>query len=88
METNEKKEHDHEKCKELFSVLSEYIDKELDKKDAEKIKAHLESCECCNDCVSSLKKTIEICSNFFKEKKVPETLSERLRTIAKNHGSN
>ena len=79
MKTAEHDSHDHEKCKELFATLSEYIDSELDEEICKKIEAHLKNCECCNTCLLTLRKTIELCGNY-ESYPVPAGLSEKLRS--------
>ncbi len=75
--------HNHEKCKEFFVYLSEYVDSELDESLCIKIETHLKDCECCKTCLLTLRKTIELCRNYERYP-VPAGLSEKLRNEIKN----
>lgn len=68
----------HEDCKALFEKISAYLDGELDGKTCEQISQHLEDCPECLNCFESLKKTVELCKNFPKEK-ISGEIHERLR---------
>jgi RNA polymerase sigma-70 factor (ECF subfamily) len=70
----------HEKCKKLFSQLSEYLDRELDEQTCSEIDAHLDGCLPCRACMETLKKTVNICQNLDEED-VPPDFSERLRAL-------
>lgn len=78
MKVTESELHDHGECKAFFEYLSEYIDQELDHDMCRKIETHLKDCNCCNTCLLTLKKTIEICRRY-ETYPVPETLSAKLR---------
>lgn len=81
MKVAEPETHDHEKCKAFFEYLSEYIDSELGDDLCDTIENHLKDCPCCNSCLLTLKKTIELCKGY-QNKAVPSNLSERLKKIA------
>ena len=83
MEKNNHSDHDHEKCKALFASLSEYIDNELNDEQYNRIKNHLEGCQCCSTCLLTLEKTIGLCKKIGDEP-VPQDLSERLRDLLRN----
>jgi anti-sigma factor RsiW len=72
--------HHHERCRQLFSQLSEYLDRELDEKTCSEIDAHLEGCVPCRVCMETLKKTVNICRNLDDED-VPPDFSERLKAL-------
>lgn len=74
--------HDHEKCRELFASLSEYIDNDLNDTNCEEIKKHIDACKCCSTCLETLKKTIELCG-CIEDRPVPGALSEKLRKLAR-----
>jgi len=44
------KPHDHRKCLELFSRLSEYIDQEMDPGELREFEAHVTECLACFSC--------------------------------------
>lgn len=80
MQRTEHAGHDHEKCKELFQYLSEYIDDELNEDLCDKIEAHLGNCACCQTCLLTLKKTIKLCGGI-EDQPIPERLSEKLKNL-------
>jgi anti-sigma factor RsiW len=50
-----------DKCKEVFALLSEYLDLEIPPERCEQIAAHIEGCAPCVEFLDSLRKTIELC---------------------------
>lgn len=72
--------HDHEKCRELFEKLSEYLDNELDAANCDAIDRHLEQCPPCQACLATLKQTVALCREL-KSTAIPEEASKRLRSI-------
>jgi anti-sigma factor RsiW len=53
-------EHHHGDCRELFGLLSEYLDAELPSSTCQEIEAHLADCPPCMEFLKSLKKSIEL----------------------------
>lgn len=51
-------------CKEIFALLSEYLDQELPDDICRQIDAHVSGCPPCVEFVDSLKKTIELCHSY------------------------
>ena len=72
--------HDHQQCRRLFEKLSEYIDNELDQAACEMIERHMQQCEPCQACLSSLQQTVALCREM-KAAAVPEEFSRRLRQL-------
>jgi putative zinc finger protein len=54
-------------CKEIFSSLSLYLDKELDDSLCEEIDRHMRKCNPCKAFLNTLSKTIKLCGNFKPE---------------------
>lgn len=48
-------------CKEIFSMLSDYLDQELPESLCEEVGSHIQGCAPCVQFVESLKKSIELC---------------------------
>ena len=48
-------------CKEVFALLSEYLDAELTPQTCEELKAHLAGCPPCIEFLESLKRTVSLC---------------------------
>ena len=53
-----------EKCKEVFSLLSEYLNLELPRGACQEIEAHLAGCPPCIEFAESLRKTVELCRRY------------------------
>ena len=51
----------HRHCLELFARLSEYLDRELDEIQCQKIEDHLRQCAPCQACLATLKQTVVLC---------------------------
>lgn len=65
-------------CKDVFAVLSAYLDLELPPDACEKIRAHIAGCQPCVAFVESLQKTIELCRQY-QPSNVPEPISTQAR---------
>ena len=67
-----------ERCKELFAVLSEYLDMELPPDSCQELESHLAGCPPCIDFVQSLRKSIDLCREYLPQK-LPKPLSDEAR---------
>ncbi len=65
-------------CKDLFAVLSQYLDAELTPADCAAIEQHIAGCPPCVEFVNSLKKTVELCRSADGPTE-PPPLSEDIR---------
>ena len=63
----------HGDCKELFALLSEYLDAELPADTCQEIEAHLADCPPCIEFFNSLRRTVELCHGCEPEAR-PEPL--------------
>ncbi|MBR9980023.1 MAG: zf-HC2 domain-containing protein [Desulfatitalea sp.] len=74
--------HNHPdfRCRELFARMSEYLDNELDGSLCREIEGHLNECQACKVCLSTLKRTVALCREAGAAP-IPETLSRRLREL-------
>jgi hypothetical protein len=55
--------HD-EKCKEVFALLSEYLNPELPPDACQEVELHLNGCPPCIEFADSLRKTVELCRQY------------------------
>ena len=69
--------HSKEKCRDVFALLSEYLDRELTPQACAEIEAHLAGCPPCIDFFNSLKRTVSLCRNCGGEKPRPLTPEQR-----------
>ena len=51
-------------CKELFSLLSEYLDEELPPDTCEQIRSHIAGCPPCVKFVNSLRRSVDLLHEF------------------------
>jgi anti-sigma factor RsiW len=65
-------------CKDLFAVLSQYLDAELTSTDCEAIEQHIAGCLPCIEFVNSLKKTVALCRSAEGTAE-PPPLSDEVR---------
>jgi hypothetical protein len=57
--------HDHsESCKEVFALLSDYLNLELPPDACRYIEHHLAGCSPCIEFAESLRKTVELCRQY------------------------
>lgn len=68
------------KCRQLFALLSEFIDRELSEEICREIQAHLSDCDPCKAFLRTLQKTVEICQKLPSEP-FPEEARLELREI-------
>jgi anti-sigma factor (TIGR02949 family) len=61
--------HDKERCREIFALLSEYLDQELSAQSCAEIEAHLAGCPPCIEFLSSLKQTVRLCQECEEQEK-------------------
>jgi len=67
-----------EKCMEVFSLLSEYLNLELSPDACQEIEAHLAGCAPCIEFAESLRKTVELCRHY-RPNELPEPLGKNAR---------
>ena len=67
-----------EKCKQVFSLLSEYLNLELPPDACQEMEAHIAGCAPCVEFTESLRKTIEICHQY-RPMEMPEPLGSHAR---------
>ena len=64
-----------DRCKEIFAILSEYLDMELAPASCQELESHLEGCRPCIEFVESLRKSIGLCREYSPAE-LPKPLSE------------
>jgi RNA polymerase sigma-70 factor (ECF subfamily) len=74
METRERTE----KCEEIFTLLSEYLNLELPPGACHEIETHLAGCPPCIEFAESLRKTVELCHRY-EPRELPEPLERDAR---------
>ncbi len=76
--------HKHnDDCKQIFALLSEYLDAELPVQTCEELRAHLADCPPCIEFLDSLKRTINLCHSCEPaEKPAPLSPEARERMLA------
>ncbi len=68
------------KCEEYLELISMYLDRDLDPKDAEDLEEHLSLCKNCMAIFHTLEKTILLSYNYYRKKycRVPKKVSARV----------
>jgi RNA polymerase sigma-70 factor (ECF subfamily) len=56
-------------CKEVFALLSQYLDHELPEADCAEIDEHMAGCEPCIAFLNSLRRTVELCHDYAPPEK-------------------
>lgn len=78
-EENDMESHERtEKCKEVFSLLSEYLNLELPPGACQEIETHLAGCPPCIEFTESLRKTVELCRGY-RPAELPVPLGKNAR---------
>jgi anti-sigma factor RsiW len=67
-----------EKCKEVFSLLSEYLNLELPPEACQEIETHLAGCPPCIEFAESLRKTVDLCHRY-RPSEMPEPIGNEAR---------
>ena len=67
-----------EKCKEVFALLSDYLNLELPPEACAEIETHLAGCVPCIEFAESLRKTVELCRRY-RPAELPEPLGTQAR---------
>jgi predicted anti-sigma-YlaC factor YlaD len=67
-----------ESCKEVFALLSDYLNLELPAATCQSIEAHLAGCSPCIEFVESLRKTVDLCKKYRPED-LPAPLGDKAR---------
>lgn len=65
-------------CKDLFALLSQYVDAELKPESCAEIEQHLQGCDPCVAFLNTLRKTAELCRHY-QPAELPRPLQERVR---------
>ncbi len=52
------------KCKEVFALLSEYLNVELPTEACQDIETHLAGCAPCEEFAQSMRKTVDLCRSY------------------------
>jgi len=67
-----------EKCKEVFALLSDYLNLELPPDACQAIETHLVGCPPCIEFAESLRKTVELCRGY-RPSELPEPIGTQAR---------
>jgi len=72
-------QHQHnEKCKEVFALLSDYLNLELPAGACQEIEAHIAGCSPCIEFSESLRKTVQLCRQY-QPAELPEPIGQEAR---------
>ena len=68
-----------ENCKEVFALLSDYLDLDLPPEACREIEAHMAGCDPCVEFAASLRKTVELCQRY-QPSEMPAPLTGQARS--------
>lgn len=72
-----------DRCREIFALLSEYLDSELPAGDCAELERHLADCPPCIEFLNSLKETVRLCHDCGPaEAPPPLTGAQRKQLLA------
>jgi hypothetical protein len=78
-EEKEMESHERtERCKEVFSLLSEYLNLELPPDACQEIETHVAGCAPCIEFAESLRKTVDLCRHY-RPTELPEPIGKKAR---------
>jgi anti-sigma factor RsiW len=78
--------HPHHQCIEMFAKLSEYLDQELDDISCHEIEKHAQTCQACEVCLATLRRTIALCKQMAPTPPIPTSVSSRLKQMIAKRG--
>jgi anti-sigma factor RsiW len=72
--------HNHDNCKQYLSLLSDYVDGDLDDEMCAHLEEHMAGCENCTIVVNTLKRTVDLYQTSTSEEdaSLPEDVRTRL----------
>jgi len=70
-------------CLEMYRKMSEYLDRECDEVTRAEIERHLEECKACEDCMDSIRKTIEL-ARVLPDEPIPDKVRNSLRKVLRD----
>ncbi len=72
-----------ENCKQMFALLSEYLDREMAPRSCEELEQHLKDCPPCIEFLESLKRSVRVCKECgSSEAPPPMTAAEKAQLRA------
>jgi anti-sigma factor RsiW len=78
MQPHERRDKGRDQCKEVFSLLSEYLNLELPPDACQEMEAHIAGCPPCVEFTESLRKTVELCRQY-EPAELPAPLGQHAR---------
>lgn len=70
----------NEKCKEVFALLSDYLNLELPADACAEIETHIAGCPPCIEFAETLRKTVELCRHY-RPAELPEPIGAQAREL-------
>ena len=68
----------HDRCEEVFAMLSDYLNLELPPETCREIEAHIAGCEPCVEFAESLRKTVDLCRKY-EPTELPAPMGEQAK---------
>ena len=67
-------------CLEMYRKMSEYLDRECDEVTRTQVECHLKECKACEDCLDSIRKTIDL-ARVLPHEPIPDNVRNSLRKV-------
>lgn len=71
------------KCREMVEKMQEFLDGECDETTCKAVEKHLKECHHCEDCLESIRRTVEFMRRS-REETMPEEVRQSLRSALKD----
>ncbi len=71
-------------CHGLFDKMSAFLDGELDQQMMDQIERHIKDCNCCRECMETVRQTRDLLQASPKSS-IPDDLKARLKECLKDH---
>ncbi|MGC8976747.1 MAG: anti-sigma factor family protein [Candidatus Ratteibacteria bacterium] len=65
-------------CREIIKLISDYIDREIEKTKREIFEEHIRICKRCEALLKSIENTILLSKSIYKKKKIPKKIEKTL----------
>jgi hypothetical protein len=69
------------RCRQLFALLSDYLDGRLETPQCDELERHIHRCDPCQEFLVSLKSTVEACRRYQLDNLSPERATRMRRTL-------
>ncbi len=73
--------HDRQRCKKIFALLSEYLDRKLPAGNCTEIEKHMNGCAPCRAFLQSLERSVALCRGYRGDRLNPRAAARTRRLL-------